>query len=199
MGYERGNVTDEETGAKTTTIWTKPEACFQLDRWQQQPSGLAHLIQSKAIKTCTQDTLLHYSFFFLSSSCFSFLFNVKSLVQLSLLFYFQCRRCTFCFLGLIFWRRATYVIMLFVSTNLYHRHVCPLSCFKSGCVLCKVLLALIFHPQDIFYFCSFLFLSISLFLFFPHFVWNTLNEAFSFYISFISEFCRQGIENLVPG
>lgn len=81
----------------------------------------------------------------------------------SLLFCLQCRTCTFCFLGLIFLRRATYVIMLFVSTNLYHRHVCPLSCFKCVCVLCKVLLALSFHPQDIFYFCSFLFLSIFLF------------------------------------
>ena len=114
--------------------------------------------------------------FFFSSSCFSFLFNVNSFVQLSFQFFFQCRTCTFCFLGLIFLRTATYLIMLFVSTNLYHRHVCSLSCFKCVCVLCKVLLALSFHPQDIFYLCSFLFLSI--FLVFPHFVWNTLNEVF---------------------
>lgn len=71
--------------------------------------------------------------------------------------------------------------MLFVSTNLYHRHVCPLSCFKCVCVLCKVLLALSFHPQDIFYFCSLLFLSI--FLVFPHFVRNTLKEFFSFMLN----------------
>lgn len=151
------------------TIQTKPEACFQLDRLQQQPSGLAHLIQGKDIKTYQPDTLLYSTIaFFFSSSCFSFLFNVKSSVHPFLQFCSQCRTCTFCFLGLIFLRRATYVIMLFVSTNLYHRHVCPLSCFKCVCVLCKLLLALSFHPQDIFYFCSFLFLSI--FLGFPHFV-----------------------------
>lgn len=73
---------------------------------------------------------------------------------------FNAGHVLFCFLGLIFLRRATYVIMLFVSTNLYHRHVRLLSCFKCVCVLSKVLLALIFHPQDIFYFCSFLFLFI---------------------------------------